>query len=484
MTAMSSSDLIALLPLEVLAFAAVLAMLAIAWRRSHRTTASLALVGLAGTFASLFAAAPLSPRIVTALIVIDTYALFFIGLIVAATFAIILFAYSYFARQNERPEELYVLLLIAAFGSSVLAASRHFASFFLGLETLSVSLYALSGYLRGRTQALEAGLKYLVLAAASAAFLLLGMALIYFEMGTMEFTGIRARLLSAAFGEHLLLVPGVALMLTGIGFKLALVPFHFWTPDVYQGASAPVTALIATVSKGGMFAALVRLFYRSGVQDLKGVFLVLAILAIASMLAGNLLALLQTNIKRLLAYSSISHMGYLLVALLAGGNLAVQAVSFYLVAYFVSILGAFGVITVLSTSERDADALEDYRALISRRPVLAIILTLMLLSLAGIPLTAGFLGKFFVVAAGASAGRWALLIVLVASSVIGFFYYLRVIVAIYSRRAAEETHEKAILAPFGIGGLVILCLGVLLVWLGVYPGPLAALARAVASGMS
>ncbi len=212
-----------------------------------------------------------------------------------------------------------------------------------------------------------------------------------------------------------------------------------WTPDVYEGAPAPVTAFIATVSKGAMFAVLFRYLTPSNVQVETPLFIVFSLIAIASMFVGNLLALLQTNVKRILAYSSIAHMGYLLVAFLASGTTAIAAVSYYLVAYFVTTLGAFGVIIVLSNSDEDADRLEEYRGLAWQRPWLAGVFTAMLLSLAGIPLTAGFVGKFYVMAAGIGSALWLLVTMLVINSAIGLFYYLRIIIVIFSapRTAAE-----------------------------------------------
>jgi NADH-quinone oxidoreductase subunit N len=238
---------------------------------------------------------------------------------------------------------------------------------------------------KDREQALEAGIKYLILASASAAFLLFGMALIYADVGAMEFSSIRE--LSLSGSGLALLLPGIVLTVTGIGFKLGVAPFHLWTPDVYQGAPAPVAAFVATTSKSAMVALLLRYFYLSGALQYRPVFLVFSIIAIASMFAGHLLAMQQRNVKRMLAYLSIAHFGYILVAFLAGGTLAIGAVSFYLVAYTVTILVAFGIVTVLSGSGRDADDLEDYRGLFWRRPVIASAFTAALLSLAGIPAT-------------------------------------------------------------------------------------------------
>jgi NADH-quinone oxidoreductase subunit N len=464
----TSTDLIALLPLLILAGAATAVMLGVAVRRSHLAAAVLSFIGLAASFVSLWMAAGVAPRQVTPLLVMDQYAIFYIGLILAATMAVVLFSYGYFEKCEGNHEELYILMLVATLGSAVLVASNHFASLFLGLELLSVALYGMISYLQLRPLPVEAGIKYLVLAATSAAFLLFGMALIYAALGTMEFNRIAEQLAHGTFSRALVL-PGFAVMVTGFGFKLAVVPFHLWTPDVYEGAPAPVTAFIATVSKGAMFALLLRFFRGTGAHSYAAVSLVFTIIAIASMFTGNILALLQNNVKRMLAYSSIAHLGYVLVAFQAGGVLGPQAVTFYLVAYFVTTLGAFGVVTLLSSGVRDADELEDYRGLFWRRPALAGVFTAMLLSLAGIPLTAGFAGKFFVVAAGASAATWALIVILVVTSAIGLYYYLRIIVVMYGQ-AVEGPPLTHSLAP--AGGIALGIITVALIFLGVQPGPL------------
>lgn len=468
---MNARDLFALLPLVVTAGTAVLVMVAIAIVRNHALSLWITLIGLAASFASLWPIARLLPRPITVLLILDRYSVFYFGLILAATFVVSILSYDYLKMHAEHREELYVLLNVAALGSMVLVASSHFVSFFLGLEILSVALYGLSAYLADYRRSVEAGIKYLILAGSSSAFLLFGMALIYAQLGTMELARI-ATLVPTIPNNPLILV-GLILIITGIGFKLGVVPFHLWTPDVYEGAPAPVTAFIATVSKGAIFALLLRYFYSSGAQSIRPVFVVFAVVAIASMIVGNLLALLQNNVKRILAYSSIAHMGYLLVAFEAGGSMASRAIAFYLVAYFITTLGAFGVISVLSDRERDADDLADYRGLFWRRPVLAGIFTVMLLSLAGIPLTAGFLAKFYVVAAGVSGAAWVLVFVLVSTSVIGLFYYLRVLVTMYAR-TTEAFPASSLFHP---AGAVLIALTVLLVWFGVYPEVLLSLVR-------
>jgi NADH-quinone oxidoreductase subunit N len=358
-------------------------------------------------------------------------------------------------------------MLVATLGACVLVSSSHLISLFLGLELLSVSLYGMIAYVR-QALPIEAGLKYLVLAAVSAAFLLFGIALLYAALGTMELPQIAAALAGGGF-DRLLVLPGLALLITGLGFKLAVVPFHLWTPDVYEGAPAPVTAYIATVSKGAVFALLLRYFHDARVLGMPSVFAVIWVIALASMTAGNLLALLQSNVKRMLAYSSIAHLGYVLVAFQAGGEIGPQAVTFYLAAYFVTTLGAFGVVSALSDGEDERMMLDEYRGLFWRRPLLASVFTAMLLSLAGIPLTAGFIAKFYVVAAGTSAARWALVIVLVLTSGIGLYYYLRVILAMYGGREEHRAAERQV-QP--LARVLLAALSVLLVWIGILPSAL------------
>lgn len=464
---MSTADMLAIMPLLLIAAAAVIVLLVISFYRNHALTLFLTLTPLALAFISLPSISGLMPRRVTTLLIMDGYSLYFLGLLLAASFAVAMLSYGYLRDRGINHEEFYLLLLLATLGAAVLVAADHFASFFLGLEVLSISLYAMISYLREAETANEAAIKYLILAAASAAFLLFGMALVYARLGTMEFGRIAG--LMIANRDDLFLLAGQVMIIIGIGFKLALVPFHMWTPDVYEGAPAPVSAFIATSSKGAMFALLLRYFTKTGIHQFDSLFMIFTIIAIASMFIGNFLALLQNNVKRILAYSSIANLGYLLVAFLASGPMAVTAVGFYLAAYFVTTLGAFGVVTVLSDKYGDAEMLDDYRGLARRRPWLAGIFTAMLLSLAGIPLTAGFIGKFYIAAAGVGSALWLLVIMLVVNSSIGLFYYLRVAAALFS----PGKEKKAIVAPpLSLPGtLVMAVLAILLVWLGVYPSP-------------
>ncbi len=439
---MNIDDLIALSPYLVLAVTSIVVMLVIAFYRNHKLTTFFTLAGFAVSAGSITYASSVLPRTSRRCSSSTILPSFISDSFSSAGFCVSTLAYSYLEKHQGHSEEFYLLLLLAALGCAVLAAATHFASFFLGIELLSVSLYGLAAYLRHSNRSVEAGVKYLILAAVSSAFILFGMALVYAETGSMAFNEIAS---SAAGAEvhGMPLLAGIGLIIVGLGFKLAVVPFHLWTPDVYEGAPAPVTALIATMSKGAVFALLLRYFTKVDIHQHAAILAIITIIAVTSMFAGNLLALLQTNVKRILAYSSISHLGYLLVTVLASGPMAAAAAAFYLTAYFITTLGAFGVVTVLSDAERDADSMEDYRGLAWKRPWLAGIFTAMLFSLAGIPLTAGFVGKFYVVAAGVGSALWLVVIALVINSVIGLYYYLRIVVAVFTRTEDEHEAEKA-----------------------------------------
>jgi NADH-quinone oxidoreductase subunit N len=478
---MTLTDYLALGPLIAMALTAVLVMLQIAVRRCYTAAAVICVAGLAASFFCLGPAVVFSTGRATAMMAADSYAFFYTGLILLATMATALLGYGYLKKADGQNEEFFLLLPLAALGAAVIVGSRHFAAFFIGLEILSIALYALIAYPRHRSQSVEAGLKYLVLAAAAAAFLLFGMALIYMATGTMDLVRLAAWLSSppATAGRSILLA-GTAMLVVAIGFKLALVPFHMWTPDVYQGAPAPVTGFVATVSKAAIAALLVRLFARVDLLANRPLFWIFASIAAASMVAGNLLALRQNQVKRILAYSSIAHMGYLLVAFMAGGRMGAHAVAFYLVAYTITNIGAFGIIAVLSPADGDADNLEVFKGLFFRHPWLAGLFTATLFSLAGIPLTAGFVAKFYLVTAGVHSALWGLVIALLVTSGISLFYYLRVVVALFTQ-SEQEPAEAALQPAVGFSGaLVLATVAILMLWLGLAPGPVLLLIRGIA----
>ncbi|MEW6462018.1 MAG: NADH-quinone oxidoreductase subunit NuoN [Pseudomonadota bacterium] len=468
--------LIALLPLLVTSLTVVVVMLAIAAKRNHTLTFILSVVGLNLALLSLIPTLDVTPLAVTPLLLVDNFACYYMALVLAASLACITLIHAYLGGESGKGypgnrEELYLLVLLSAAGGLVLVSTQHLAGLFIGLELLSVPTYGMIAYAFFNKRSLEAGIKYMVLSAAGSAFLLFGMALLYAESGNLAFADLGV---SLARESTLLVQIGIGMMLIGLAFKLSLVPFHLWTPDVYEGAPAPVAAFLATASKVAVFAVLLRLYQISPATAGGWLNELLTLIAIASILFGNLLALLQNNLKRLLGYSSIAHFGYLLVALVASQGLAVEAIGVYLATYVLTSLGAFGVITLMSTpySGRDADALYEYRGLFWRRPYLTAVLTVMMLSLAGIPLTAGFIGKFYVIAAGVEAQLWWLLGAMVLGSAIGVFYYLRVMVTLFMREPNLHRHD----APFDwgqrAGGIMLLVVALLAFFLGVYPQPL------------
>ncbi|MGZ5050758.1 MAG: NADH-quinone oxidoreductase subunit N [Methylobacter sp.] len=476
------NGLAALAPITIVAASAIAVMIGIAIRRNFNLAFGIAAVGLIAALWSLSGSDWDNTVQATPLLRIDTYALFFIALLLAAGLAVLGLSYDYFKHRESQNEELPLLVLTALLGASVLAASSHFASFFIGLEILSISLIVLVAYPADQARPLEAAIKYLVLSGTSSAFLLMGMALVYAQCGELYFDRIGGYITSRQDINGMVLT-GAVLIIAGLGFKLSLAPFHLWTPDVYQGAPAPVSALIATVSKSAVFAVLLRFFISAYQYDYTPLMAVLSVIAALSILGGNLLALLQTSVKRLLAYSSIAHMGYLLVPFIAGGRidtgLMVEAVGFYLLAYVLTTIGAFGVVSMLSTPRREADDIVDYRGLFGRRPWLAAIFTLMLLSLAGIPLTVGFIGKFYIFTGAADGQLWGLLGTVIVGSGLGLYYYLRIIATML---AIGETAGVPP-APNRLTAAILAGSAFLLVGLGVYPGPLIEAVKAMAYGM-
>ena len=505
--ALDTNQWLALAPILIVSATIMWVMVAIAFRRHHWWNATVVAVGLnlaliSATYLVLpqladqlpgFLQAPILkmldffghpplPQLVTPLLVINSYAAFYMGLVLAAGLATATLTYAYMEGYKGNQEEVYILLALSALGGLVVVCSRHFAAFFIGLELLSLPLYGMIGYLVKERRSLEASIKYLVLSAVGSAFILFGMALIFAEVGTLDFAQIGHRAASAAAMSpaRLVLTTGAGLLLVGVAFKLSLAPFHLWTPDVYEGAPAPVAAYLATASKTAVLALLLRYFVETKAYQYVSLMNVLTVIAILSIVIGNILALLQDNIKRLLAYSSIAHFGYILVAFIATGALATEAVGMYLLTYVVTTLAAFGVVTLVSSpyGDHDADTLWDYRGLFWRRPNLAAILTVALLSLAGIPLTAGFIGKFYVIAAGVDHRLWLLMAAVVFGSAVGLFYYLRAMAQLYLRAPWVRKFSAPLDWAQNTGGLMLLALAFLMLLLGVYPTPFIAIVQA------
>lgn len=396
----------------------------------------------------------------------DNFAHFSKLLFLFAVGAIIAVSISYLERDRLFRAEYFSLLLFATVGMCLMASSADLVMTFLGIEVLSIATYVLAGYRRDEMRSTEAALKYFILGAFSTAFLLYGIAFIYGATGSTQYREIAARLEAGTELPWFLLL-GLGLIVVGFGFKAALAPFHIWTPDVYEGSPIPIMAHLAVASKAAALIAFVRILYQVLPEMQAAWQEILWASAVLTMLVGNIAALTQTNIKRMLAYSSIAHAGYLLVGLTAANVEGARGILFYLLAYAFMNLGALTVVQLVGRKDEQAVAIEDYAGLGYKSPGLALVLSVFLVSLAGIPLTGGFTGKLFLFAAAIQREMYGLVVIAVIASAIGIYYYLRVLVLMYMREPGEAQ------ADVGLPGaarvvLVLMVLGTL--WLGVLPG--------------
>jgi NADH-quinone oxidoreductase subunit N len=463
---MTITDFICLAPLIILASAPVVMMITLTVSRNYHVIYGFSIMVYLLAFGSLFFINPFIPHQTGDLLVFDRFSVLLLAVIILSGLIITLFSNEYFKNHGDQKEEYFIILFIANLGASVLVVANNFVTFFLGLETLSISLYILIAYLKYRDYSVEAGVKFLVIASVSTAFMLFGMALLYADSGSLSFNGVADIFINRQL--TFISLAGFAMILAGIAFKLALVPFHMWAPDVYQGAPAPVTSFIATISKGAVVALTLRLFMTFRVFDNHTLFILISTISILSMFTGNFLALKQMNIKRLLAFSSIAHMGYLSVTFLMYPESGIQAALFYLITYIITTLAVFGVIAVLSTHYCDMENIVDLKGLFFSKPWLAVVMSLCMFSLAGIPLTAGFMAKFYIVTEGMRSGLWLLSFSLIINTIISLYYYLTVIRMMFSR--SEESVEYTI-SFSGKFILAVLSLGIL--FLGIIPSLLA-----------
>jgi NADH-quinone oxidoreductase subunit N len=380
---------------------------------------------------------------------IDGFSVFFFVVLAAAVVLAALLADGYLRREGIDGPEFYVLVMLSASGGMVMAAANDLIVTFLGLEILSIAVYVLAAMHLRRTESQEAAIKYFVLGAFSSAFFLYGIALVYGATGSTQLGGIAGFTpatggslalaadtvstgqLLAGIENPALLLAGIALLIVGFGFKVAAVPFHSWTPDVYQGSPSPAVAFMASGVKAAGFAGMIRVLLAAFGGDAVDWQPFVYALAVATLLVGSILAIVQTDVKRMLAYSSISHAGFILVGVQSATERGISGALFYLAAYTFMVAGSFGVITVVSRVGDDATTLDDFRGLAKRRPVLAFAMAVFLLAQLGAPFTSGFVAKFEVLAAAAEAGSWWLALVAMVSAVIGAYLYLRVLVAMY-----------------------------------------------------
>ena len=395
---------------------------------------------------------------------LDAYAVFFHLVFCLVAGLTVLMSLTYLETAEIRHGEYYALILFATVGMTVMAAATDLILIFLGLETMSIAVYVLAGIWRQHLTSHEAALKYFLLGAFASGFLLYGIALIYGATGSVQLGPIAEHV--GAQGSSPLLLVGMGLLIVGFGFKVAAVPFHVWTPDVYQGSPTTVTAFMAVGVKAAAFAAFARIFLHTfGAihTDWQGILWVVAAL---TMTVGNITALVQHNIKRMLAYSSIAHAGYLLVAMVAGKELGGAALMYYLVAYGLMNLGAFGVVVAVGRRGEPHEELDDYAGLGFRHPALGMAMTVFMLSLTGVPPLVGFTGKFYIFSAAVQAGYIWLAVIGVLNSVVSAYYYIRVVVNMYMREGEAIVELPSLRSALG-AAILIAAIGTVL--MGVFP---------------
>ena len=477
-------DLRPAIPALIVALTGLVVLLAQAFTPKGKASPSLglSLLGLMGALAAVWLMGE-GRGVGTDLggsLVADRFALAFEALILAVCVGTVLLSSSYLRATGLDRGEHFALLLFSTVGMMGLVSTTELVSMFVALEIMSVALYGLAGIRRDRTESQESALKYFVTGAFSSAFFLYGVALLYGVSGSTRLDRITQAVARLGDGSHGLALLGVGFLLVGFGFKVASVPFHMWAPDVYEGAPTTVTAFMAAGVKVAAFGALLRVFGHA-LSPLRADWQpVVAVLAVVSMVVGNFGALAQTSVKRMLAYSSVAHAGYLLTALVAPWSVAVPAILFYLVGYSAVSLGGFGALASLAKDGREPLAHSDLYGLAHRCPALAAALTVFLISLTGIPVSAGFMGKFFLFGAAVGAGYVSLALVGVVMSVVSAYYYLRVVVSMYMKDPLTDD-PWARVAPSATAALTAAVIAVL--GFGAFPGPLVDWARRAAQGL-
>ncbi|MFZ2445140.1 MAG: NADH-quinone oxidoreductase subunit N [Syntrophobacteraceae bacterium] len=474
-----SSDWIILLPYILLAGGGLFIFCAgIARPKASGLFFATAVISVCAAGMSAFSFTPAGPGY-QGMIDASAYARFFVSLVCIVSLIALLFSFRYAALKGIAGDEYFALILFAALGMALAACALDWIVFFVGLELLSVSFYILIGSAHEDPASNEAALKYFVMGSVASGFLVFGVALLFSATGSLDIARSLGKTVS---GENMAVaLLGLGLIAAGMGFKVSLVPFHLWTPDVYQGAPAPITAFLSTGSKAAMFAALLRFSLNMSPELFAYMTPFLWVIAALTMIVGNITALAQTHIKRLLAYSSIAQMGYVLMALLAVKSDGASAVMFYLSAYAVMDLGAFGAVALLSRGDSDLDAIRDYRGLGFSHPWTSALLAVCLLSLAGLPPTAGFIGKIIIFKSVLQAGFTVLAVIGIVTAIISVYFYLDVIVALFMR---PEEVSPAAPYPGMLGAVLCACMLATVILLGIAPSPLLSLIAGILHGFS
>ncbi|URJ23349.1 NADH-quinone oxidoreductase subunit NuoN [Blochmannia endosymbiont of Camponotus sp. C-003] len=478
------TQIILLLPVLIIGTTTVIIMLSIAYRRNLFLHTVLTILGFSISMISIGLVWDQRVRNVLQLICVDNYSILYTILVLVSSLSSAVLAYKWLLNypSNHR-DEFYLLLLISSIGGILLTITNHLIILFLGIELISLPLFGLIGYSFFKKFSLEASIKYIILSGVSSSFILFGIALIYAATGFLSFTSISQllRLHIITSNQPVLISSiGLGMMMVGFGFKLSLVPFHLWTPDVYQGAPSSISLYLTTSSKIAMIAVLTRLIMVFPDQYNQIFCIFLSSIACCSTLFGNLMAIKQDNIKRVLAYSSIAHTGYIFIGVIAvsqANPIALEMIGIYLISYVLTSIGAFGVISIMSffysKENANIDSLFVYRGLFWKNPVLSVLFTIIILSLAGIPMTLGFIGKFYLFVLGINSKLWWFTICIAMSNVISIFYYLRIIINLYRNPINRLNINSCSLFSWSVtpDGIIVIIVSFFILFLGLYPNP-------------
>ncbi|WAI11928.1 MAG: NADH-quinone oxidoreductase subunit N [Buchnera aphidicola (Macrosiphum albifrons)] len=478
-------QLTALLPLLIIIFTALTVMLSISYNRNHFFIAVFSILGFISAFCSLYLLTKIVPIDITFLFYIDSYSILYIGMIMISSVCACIFAYPWLLKYPFNKEEFYLLIIISNLGAISLIISNHMAAFFISIELISLPIFGLIAYSSYQKYSLEASFKYIILSGISSSFLLLGIAWIYSISGSLDFLSIHQVFDIASKNEKLVVLFGISMVLVSLFFKLSIVPFHLWTPDIYQGTPTSVLSFFSTTGKIAVFSALLHFLSRISELNNEILYFILLLITILSILIGNLMALFQKNIKRFFGYTSISQLGYLLIVLFISEKnylFSLEASAIYLFSYLFSNIACFGIINLISNADKKNNidsSIDSYQGLFWSQPLLSAIFTLSLLSLAGIPMTLGFIGKFYILSIITQEHLWIIGFSFLIGTMLGLYCYLRIILNLYLNQEKllkinSNISKNWFYTPSG----AIICIsGIILLILGIYPSPLISLMK-------
>jgi NADH-quinone oxidoreductase subunit N len=479
--ALSTADFKYIIPEIIVTLFGLLVLLVEAFMKgkgSGRVTGVLTLIGAGLAFFYTTRLWGVSVDLFSALYVVDNFGTFFKLIFLTILFLVAIVSLGYTPREEIGSGEYYGLLLFAVLGMMTMVSSKSFITIFIGLEVMSLSIYVLCGLMRGNLKAIESSLKYFLLGSFGTAFFLYAVALIYATTGSIDIQAIRTAAAGTMLGSNPVFLAGIALLIVGFGFKTASVPFHMWTPDVYEGAPTSVTVFMATGVKAAAFGAFLRVFYTAFYPFINEWSAVLWFVAVLTMSVGNITALVQNNMKRLLAYSSIAHAGYILVAFVTGDRMLSSSVLYYLLAYTFMNLGAFTVVILLGRKGEEHEDIDSYAGLGARHPFIALCMTVFLLSLTGIPPLAGFVGKFYIFSDAIKGQYYWLAVIGVLNSAVAAYYYLRVLMYMYFKEPVKELGTVDMSPAYVV---VMLVSAAMVLYLGILPRDFLLLAQKAVS---